>query len=75
MCSARWCAGVVACCLVLHSVASAQVSVSNAQTSLTDTQAWQQIDALLSMVVHYPRQSDTSGLVEQQAWFHGRHRK
>ena len=43
--------------------------------SLTDTQAWQQIDALLSMVVHYPRQSDTSGLVEQQARFHGRHRK
>jgi hypothetical protein len=32
-------------------------------------------DALLSMVVHYPRQSDTSGLVEQRAWFHGRRRK
>jgi hypothetical protein len=36
---------------------------------LTDTQAWEQIEDLLSLADHYPRRSDTSGLVEQQAWF------
>jgi len=38
--------------------------------NLSEAKAWQQIEALLSLVTSYPRKSDTSGLVEQQAWFH-----
>jgi hypothetical protein len=37
--------------------------------TLTDEQAWEQIEDLLSLADYYPRRSDTSGLVEQQAWF------
>src|SRR5882757_9357500 len=37
MCSARWCAGVVACCLVLHSVASAQVTTADIVGRVTDS--------------------------------------
>ena len=37
--------------------------------TMTDAEAWQQIEAVLSLARHYPRPSDTSGLVEQQAWF------
>ena len=36
---------------------------------LTDEEAWQQIEDLLSLADYYPRRSDTSGLVEHQAWF------
>jgi hypothetical protein len=37
--------------------------------TLTEEQAWNEIEDLLSLVDYYPRHSDTSGLVEQQAWF------
>ena len=37
--------------------------------ALTDANAWQQIEAVLSLAGQYPRPSSTSGLVEQQAWF------
>ena len=36
---------------------------------LTDEQAWRETEDLLSLVDYYPRHSETSGLVEQQAWF------
>ena len=41
--------------------------------ALTDDQAWQQIEAVLSLVGHYPGDTDASGLVEQQAWFRRLH--
>lgn len=37
--------------------------------AMTDEQAWLETEDLLSLVDYYPRRSDTSGLVEQQAWF------
>ena len=36
---------------------------------LTDQQAWRETEDLLGLVDYYPRHSETSGLVEQQAWF------
>ena len=49
-------------------VALAEMKRYELQT-LTEEKAWQQIEDLLSLVDDYPRRSDTSGLVEQQAWF------
>jgi len=37
--------------------------------TLTEADAWRQIEAVLSLAAHYSRDSDASGLVEQQAWF------
>lgn len=37
--------------------------------ALTEAKAWQQIEAVLSLAGHYARDTDASGLVEQQAWF------
>ncbi|MBI3879873.1 MAG: hypothetical protein HY301_07380 [Verrucomicrobia bacterium] len=38
--------------------------------ALTDAEAWRQTEALLSLAPHYRRRRRTSGLVQQQAWFH-----
>jgi hypothetical protein len=43
--------------------------------SLTPSEAWRKTESLLSLAPHYRRLSRTSGLVEQQAWFHRRKRK
>ena len=43
--------------------------------NMTDEERWRQIEAALSLAPHYRRQSRTSGLVRQQAWFHKRNRK
>jgi hypothetical protein len=42
--------------------------------NLTQRDAWRQIEDLLSLVPHFGRLSRTSGLVQQQAWFHKRKR-
>lgn len=41
--------------------------------TLTEENAWRQIEAVLSLARHYPRHTDASGLVEQQAWFRRLH--
>jgi hypothetical protein len=41
--------------------------------TLTEANAWQQIKVVLSLAGHYPPRPDSSGLVEQQAWFHRLH--
>jgi hypothetical protein len=43
--------------------------------NLTEREAWRQTESLLSLAPHYRRLSRTSGLVQQQAWFHKRNRK
>jgi len=40
--------------------------------NLTDEEAWRQTDALLELAEHYREESSSSGLVEQQFWFHFR---
>ena len=37
--------------------------------TMSDADAWRQIEAVLALAGHYPRNPDTSGLVEQQALF------
>jgi hypothetical protein len=41
--------------------------------TLTEADAWRQIEAVLSLAGHYPRPTDASGLVAQQAWFRRLH--
>ncbi len=41
--------------------------------TLTEENAWRQIEAVLSLAGYYPRHTDASGLVEQQAWFRRLH--
>jgi hypothetical protein len=41
----------------------------------TDEEGWRAIESVLSMAPYYRRLSRTSGLVQQQAWFHKRKRK
>ena len=43
--------------------------------NLTEREAWRQIESVLSLAASYRRLSRTSGLVEQQAWFHKLKRK
>jgi hypothetical protein len=38
--------------------------------NLTDEEAWRQTDALLELADHYREESLSSGLVDQQLWFH-----
>lgn len=41
--------------------------------TLTEADAWRQIEAVLSLAGHYPQPTDASGLVAQQAWFRRLH--
>lgn len=43
--------------------------------NMTAEEGWRATESLLSLAPHYRRLSRTSGLVEQQAWFHKRNRK
>jgi hypothetical protein len=40
--------------------------------SLTEEEAWNKTERLLELASFYRRETETSGLVEQQAWFHRR---
>ena len=41
--------------------------------AVTAATAWQQIEAVLALAGHYPRDTDASGLVERPAWFRRLH--
>ena len=41
--------------------------------TLTEANAWRQIEAVLSLVGHYPPPTEAPGLVAQQAWFRRLH--
>ena len=43
--------------------------------NLTEEEAWRQTEDLLSCAEFYLESNDTSGLVEQQYWFHARRTK
>jgi hypothetical protein len=43
--------------------------------NMTAEEGWRAMESLLSLVPHYRRLSRTSGLVEQQAFFHQKKRK
>ena len=43
--------------------------------NMTDEGGWKAIEAVLALAPYYRRLSRTSGLVQQQTWFHKRKRK